>query len=147
MKAIITVGISGSGKSTWADANARGVVVNRDNTRWEISGRLGWNGPNAYRFDNHTEGHVTRRNNDKIIRAALAGQDIIVADTNLNTRYRNELIELLEFLGYEVEIKEFPISFPEALRRDSERGIFTVGEAVLKKQWEQWVIYIGSKND
>lgn len=33
------------------------------------------------------------------------------------------------------------ISYQEALRRDATRGIFSVGEKVLAKQWEMWVKY------
>ena len=147
MKAILTVGVSGSGKSTWAKSclscgwDKFIKVINRDDARWEYSGRRGWNGPNAYSFNNRIEAHVTARNHDKMVRAALEGLDIIIADTNLNPKTRNKLIRQCQELGYEVEIKEFPISFPEALRRDKGRGIFSVGEEVLKKQWEQWINY------
>lgn len=153
MKAIITVGISGSGKSTWAERQWDSVqdypfkVINRDDTRWTLSGKRGWNGDNAYKFYHVVEDSVTLLNYQKMCEAAERKRDIIIADTNLNPKTRNKLIRQCQELGYEVEIKEFPISFPEALKRDAQRGIFAVGEDVLKKQWEQWVQYHQDKGE
>lgn len=147
MKATICVGISGSGKSTWAERQWDSKqdyptkVINRDETRWALSGKLGWNGPNRYKFDKEIEKAVTSVNLQKIYDAAIEGKDIIIADTNLNEINRRGLEEACAELGYEVEIREFPISFQEACKRDAARGIFSVGEAVLMKQWTQWVKY------
>ena len=47
-------------------------------------------------------------------------KDIIISDTNLNNRYRNDLINFCEELGATVEIKEFEIQeviFSEAISR------------------------------
>lgn len=154
MKAYITVGISGSGKSSWAEnfnpcihTKVDVVNINRDDTRWFLTGKRGWNGPNAYKFYSKTEKEVTSVNINKITVAASYGADIIISDTNLNTTTRKKLIDICELHGYEVIIKEFPISFQEACRRDKERGIYAVGEEVLKKQWEMWVAYHADKQD
>lgn len=148
MKCIITVGISNSGKSTFAENlqhtdgdNSTWVIINRDSTRWGLSGREGWNGPNAYKFHSSVEDAVTEVNAQKMYDAAIESRDIIIADTNLNPKTRNKLIKQCEELGYEVEIKEFPISLQEACKRDATRGIYSVGEAVLMKQWSAWVKY------
>lgn len=150
MKAIITAGVSGSGKTTFANeicAEENYVNINRDDTRWGITGKLGWNGPNAYKFSSFTEKMVTSFNAKLIADAWLKGLDIIISDTNLNPVFRNKLIDNLNGVGYEVIIKEFPISFQEACRRDKERGVFAVGEAVLEKQWEGWVSYHAAKGE
>lgn len=147
MKAIITVGISGSGKSTWAARQWDSKqdypvkVINRDNTRWFLTGKRGWQGSNAYKFHSSVEDAVTAWNEDLMNIAANRGLDIIIADTNLNPKTRAKLIRQCQELGYEVEIKEFPISYQEALRRDEQRGIYAVGEAVLARQWEAWIKY------
>jgi predicted kinase len=141
MKAIITVGISGSGKSTWAEQQANAFEINRDKLRWQITGKHGWSGENAYKFSSKVETEVTRVAEEHLHTVAKYGEDVIISDTNLNPKFRQKLIETCKGLGYEVEIKEFPISFQEALKRDKERGIFSVGEEVLKKQWEQWIKY------
>ncbi len=154
MKAIITVGISGSGKTTWAEnyrfcihSDTDKVVINRDETRWKLSGKLGWNGPNAYRFHSDMETAVTHHNAHLIEMCSIEGKDIIIADTNLNPKTRNKLIKQCTDLGYEVDIKEFPISFQEACKRDIQRGIFAVGETVLMKQWEQWCKYFADREE
>jgi predicted kinase len=147
MKAILTVGISASGKSTWSESQNNVVVINRDDMRWAISGCKGWNRPNAYRFNSVVEKSVTLLNDQKLFECADEGLDVIIADTNLNPHLRNKLIARCKELGYDVEIKEFPITFQEACRRDKERGIFAVGEEVLKKQWESWIEYHKSKGE
>lgn len=146
MKAIVTIGVSGSGKSTWAENEVDGVVINRDDTRWKITGKLGWNGDRAYKFHSAVEDQVTLENYKQMEFCASQGLDIIIADTNLNPKTRNKLIRQCEELGYEVEIKEFPISYQEALRRNKEREIFAVDEAVIYKQWEQWCKYLEEKD-
>lgn len=152
MKAIICVGISGSGKSSWATTYAcrsmhPTAIINRDETRWELSGKRGWNGPTRYKFDKEIEKAVTSTNLQKIYDAAVAGKDIIIADTNLNEIDRGGLEECCAELGYEIEIKAFPISFPEALKRDKGRGIYAVGERALMDQWCKWVKYWEDKSE
>lgn len=145
MKAIITVGVSGSGKSTWSRSmmseyteGSNFVDINRDFYRWAYAGKNGWK---TYKFTQESEAYVTVRCEQKLFDAAFEGKDVIVSDTNLNPKFRNKLVAQLKQYGYEVEIKEFPISFQEACRRDKERGIYSVGEVVLMKQWEMWVKY------
>jgi hypothetical protein len=71
-------------------------------------------------------------------------KDIIIADTNLNSTYRNVLIEKLKGYGFQVEIKEFSISFEEACKRDSLRSN-GVGREVIYKQYQQWLEYSGRR--
>ena len=46
--------------------------------------------------------------------------------------------------NYEFEIKEFPITLEEAIKRDNLRQN-GVGERVIRKQYQQWLEYIGRK--
>lgn len=140
MKAIITVGVSASGKSTWTEQQDA-YEINRDKLRWQLTGKLGWSGDNAYKFSSKVEKEVTEVAQHLLQEVAKEGEDVIISDTNLNPKFREQLIQECKALGYQVEIKEFPISFQEACQRDKERGIFSVGEEVLKRQWEQWVKY------
>ena len=145
MKAIITVGISASGKSTWAaekvnEAGSRWFIVCRDNIRWSVSGVTGWK---DYKFNKKTEKEVTELQEAHIKFLAKDKCNIIIADTNLNPSTRNRLIDLCTSLGYEVEIKEFPITLEEAWKRDQFRGVFSVGRDVIYKQWQQWLEYKG----
>ena len=144
MKAIITVGVSASGKSTWAaekmkEVGSRWAIVCRDDLRWHVSGVTGWK---DYKFNKKTEKEVTELQEAQI-RFFSQDHDIIIADTNLNPSTRNRLIDLCTSLGYEVEIKEFPITLEEAWKRDQFRGVFSVGRDVIYKQWQQWLEYKG----
>lgn len=152
MKAIITVGISASGKSTFAkewisngdivqrmDATfARNrVEVNRDNIRRELveqDGR-GWSWS---KWNWKREKEVTVIANALIANAAMAKLDVIVSDTNLNVDKRGHMVELLESYGYVVEIKEFPITLEEAWKRDASR-VDGVGYSVIARQYDQWL--------
>jgi predicted kinase len=141
MKCTLTVGISGSGKTTWANdkEQSRSVNINRDDVRFALTGAKGWK---EYKFNKTIENRVTEINKEKIVVAVSSGLDVIISDTNLNPRTRKELTTFCESLGYEVSIKEFPITLEEAWNRDRFRGNFAVGRDVLQKQWESWIQYL-----
>lgn len=146
MKAILTVGVSASGKSTWASEfiaqeAAKGIVwthIERDMIRKKIlvekgfSKELEWD-----KWNPKWEEDVTNFANALIDTAALYRSNIVISDTNLNPKYRNALKKKLRDLGYHVELKMFPISFEEAVKRDVQRNN-GVGVSVLVKQFEQW---------
>lgn len=146
MKAIITVGVSASGKSTWARKFKSSkfpelwIEINRDNERRNILfektegqvDELVWA---CWKWK--WEKEVTQRCEENLLEAANAKASIIVSDTNLNKGRREALMKRLEDLGYEVEVKLFPISFEEACKRDAARKN-GVGYDVIAKQFEQW---------
>lgn len=147
MKAYVTVGVSGSGKSTWARAKALEtgcIITNRDDLRFSLTGATGWH---EYKFSNKVEEMVNKLQTATMNIAYLAERDIIVADTNLNSKVRKALIKQLEFWGFEVEIVEFPISFQEAHRRNLCRGNLMIKYEVLEKQWENWIKYNEEKQN
>jgi ABC-type oligopeptide transport system ATPase subunit len=122
-KAIITVGISGSGKSTFAKTllsveglykgatdyhvrlNEEGhlsekwIEINRDNLRFDYK-TPDWT---KYRFTKRKENEVTRKQEEMFYRAEERNLNIVCSDTNLNPKTRNKWIELLESLDYEVD--------------------------------------------
>lgn len=141
MKAILTIGISCSGKSTWAESftlnHVGWININRDDIRFEYfcDGERNWG---KYKWKH--EKAVTKMCNDDIHWATLKDMNIIVSDTNLNPKYRNLLIERLEDYGYDVEIKEFPVDLEEAYKRDRLRPN-GVGQEVIYRQYLQWLDY------
>ena len=148
MKAIITVGISASGKSTFAAEfvaiePTRRIEINRDNIRRELvekdGGTFTWAKWNWKR-----EKEVTEIVAGLISYSAFHKFDAIISDTNLNAGRRKSMIDDLKQLGYEVEIKEFPITLEEAWKRDAARKN-GVGHSVIASQYEQWLEYL--KND
>lgn len=142
MKAVITVGVSASGKSYWADAQAGYTVINRDNIRRRIlmaEGLLTSTEQNMWKvWDFKREPEVTAVV-DRLLDEAREGRDnVIFSDTNLNPgRLKNRVIQL-ESMGYTVEIKYFPVAFEVALERDRNR-IHSVGEKSIRQQWLKWL--------
>ena len=149
-KLVITVGISASGKSTWAKTavltaahiEIPTVEINRDEIRFnEVKPGSNWS---TYKFNRKNEEEVTRIALEKFEFYSKLGYDIIISDTNLNEKYRNEWVKRGEDVGYSVIISEFPITLEEAWKRDScrENG---VGHTVIYQQWLQWQKYKGRK--
>jgi len=150
-RAIITVGISASGKTTWANEFVlaeimRGqnwAIICRDNARSKIlfdanlitqADYVDWE-----KWNWKWEENVNRIIDMEFITAVAEGKNIIIADTNLNPKYILSWIEKFHF-NYEVEIREFPISFEEACKRDAKRPN-GVGVPVIARQWEAWLTY------
>lgn len=143
-KALILVGVSASGKTTFSnEMKKKGYCdVNRDWIRFNIvSPDSDWS---TYKFSNKNEREVTRIQEDMIVSANRAGKSVVISDTNLNPITRNKWISFCEQLGYEVEIKSFPVSYEEAVKRDRLRPN-GVGELVIYKQFQQWNDFIGRK--
>jgi predicted kinase len=145
MKAIITVGIPTSGKTTFAKEliakDGTYVNINRDDLRRCIKGDLDWR---RYRFGRGDEELVTNLQISAIEAAAEAGRNVIISDTNLNEKIRNRLIRVLEGVGYEVEIKDFQITLKEAYARDAARPN-GVGHEVIYSMYQRWLKYSGRK--
>ena len=128
MKAIITVGVSASGKTTWAkqfakEASAPTWIVSRDDIRRQILesklNKILEPGELWRKWKWKDEDEVTKIALTAIADAAFKGVDLIIADTNLNKKFRDQLIADLEHFGYDVEIKLFPVTFDEACKRDA----------------------------
>lgn len=150
LKAIMTMGISACGKTTWAkqfqkDELAQGriwSIVCRDDIRAELQGlpNVDWK---AWKWKD--ESKVNKIQTEKFHKAARNGWNIIVADTNLNPKTRQKLNDTLTRLGYEVEIKEFHISLEEAWKRDAAREN-GVGHSVIADQYyKHWLGHKGRK--
>ena len=148
MQAILTVGVSASGKRTWAEQFIarqenpwQWYNSNRDDIRWKLLGVKDWSKWNWKR-----ENEVTSIQRASLVKAASEGKNVIVSDTNLSPKFRNDLYAYLSSLGYgSVEEKVFPISFEEACKRDTARPN-GVGYSVIAKQMEQMNEYTKAFN-
>jgi predicted kinase len=144
MKAILTIGISGSGKSYFASQLSNITRIERDLMRQQIlqetTPEFNPESSNMWRYWNFKTGEkeVTKRINKLIDECSKNKQDIIVSDTNLSKRTRNNLIKYLEDRNYQVELKYFPVDYSLAVKRDRTRQ-HSVGESVLKSQWLNWL--------
>lgn len=136
MKATLTIGVSASGKTTWA-LSQPGEVLSRDNYRWAIMEEKGIS-PSWTNWKWKWENLVTERVDADLAICAQNGVDVIIADTNLNERIRGAMAAKLEGLGYTVEYKFFDVTWDEAVRRDNERA-HGVGYSVLQKQHQEFL--------
>ena len=139
MKAIVTVGISASGKSTWADEfkkeNPSFQIICRDDIRKNILLLKNITYKNMWSvWKWKWEKEVTRLQEIMIDDAIKNNNDIIIADTNLNDDRRASFIRKLEALGFSTSEKFFPIELKTAVRRDLERKN-PVGFEVIYTQW------------
>lgn len=142
MKAIITVGVSASGKSTFAaECVKQGFTeINRDWIRFNLV-KPGANWSN-YKFNNANETQVSKIHGQMIMEAYGRGDNIVISDTNLNPARRLTLTEKLEGLGYNVEVRSFSVSRETAVKRDNLRAN-GVGQDVIYRQFQDWNKYTG----
>lgn len=140
MKAILTLGIPCSGKTTWSEEHCRktgAINANRDDIRFAITGHRSWS---TYRFKGETENMVTDVQKQIISTAANAGKDVVVSDTNLNKKVRDGMIEFLTRLGYTVSVKVFEVTLEEAYKRDAARAN-GVGRDVIYSMYQKYLEY------
>lgn len=143
-KLIITVGISGSGKSTWAhqkwlsDPN-KYVIVNRDKIRELMFGYTEQSVDQYYRMDKigGFEKQVTRYEDTLINEGLNFGKTVIVDATNLTRKY----LERFKYWNVPSEIVVFEIELDKALNRDLTRNR-TVGEDVIRRQYSRFITLI-----
>jgi predicted kinase len=142
-KAVVTIGISASGKSTWARdycaRNCGAVEINRDQIRKLVFENrtkrpFVWN---EWKFE--WEDDITKIHRRLIEEAASNPfvTSVVISDTNLNHDRNDELKTWLESLGFKVEFKIFKISFEEAIMRDASRPN-SVGSDVIAKQYKKF---------
>ena len=83
------------------------------------------------------EGLVTQLERAYIKASLELGKDVIIADTNVNQRFRDNLVQYCNRLGADVVLTFFPIELDEAILRDSRRGAASVGADVIIRQYEE----------
>lgn len=148
----ITVGISASGKTTWAnqqcnksrpEGSPRWWNINRDHIRLNIlHDGITWA---EYKFNKTNENKVSEIALEQFNEAVSMGiENIIISDTNLNAKYRDVWVNRAKDAGYAVNIVDFPVTFDEACRRNELRHN-GVSKKVIYQQYLLWNEYIGRK--
>ena len=123
-KFVMTHGLPGSGKSTWAEEQVRNdptgntIRVNRDDIRTELFGESYHKG----NPDRKKEGQVTQVQEEIISRGLREGKRVICDDTNLNTRFSPKMIMFAKKYGAEIEQKHFNVPVDECKRRNAHRA-------------------------
>lgn len=129
MKLIMTKGLPGSGKSTWAKKQ-NAYRINKDDLRSMMNNGI-WSKINEKYI------LVVR---DNIIKLHLGDKnDVIVDDTNLAPKHQARLEQLAKEFGADFEIKDFTdVPLEECIRRDQKRPNY-VGEKVIKQMYNQFL--------
>lgn len=152
LHAILTVGFSGCGKSTWAsefmedNKDNKYIDLERDTIRFNMfcDGARDWS---KYTFSKKNEALVTEEHNKLLDYATTYGYNLVLSDTFLNEKYRNEMIERLENEGYVVEIKddwEIP-TFEQLVKRNENRE-GGIGVSILRQQYLRFLEYKGLRD-
>lgn len=144
-KVIITKGLPGSGKSTYAKDLIRKEPgkykrVNKDDLRAMLDDS---------HFSRKNEELVLSIRNSIILDSLDNGFHVIVDDTNLNPIHENRIIKLVTGIA-EVEIMDFTdVSVDTCIKRDLGRAK-SVGESVIRKMYNTFLrkrkVYVKNTN-
>lgn len=134
-KIILTRGIPGSGKSTWAKK-----WVEEDPTH-----RVRWNNDDFRRMLGlywvpERENLVSIVMSDFIYYAMTLGYDIVIDNMNLNKKYWDFIQDQINSLNkrYTLEFKDFfDVSLEECIERDSKRE-HTIGGKVITETYNKY---------
>ncbi|MCB1712259.1 MAG: AAA family ATPase [Candidatus Riesia sp.] len=137
---IITIGISGSGKSTWAHREwlkdpDNIVIINRDKIRELLFGYSEETIKDYYLKANvgKLEKRVTKYE-DTLINEALESDKTVIVDA---THLKRSYLERFRYWNVSTYIISFPVDLEEAVRRDKARTR-SVGEDVIKSQHDNY---------
>lgn len=135
-KLTILRGLSGSGKSTWADAQFGAVVVSRDSLRFAL---FGSDGPDYYRRPDlrACEDMITTVEHEAIRAGLASGKHVISDNTNIEWQYVKPIAAIGFKMGADVEVKVFDVSLPVAKAQNKRRALMggrDVPNEVIEKQ-------------
>lgn len=135
IKVILTVGIPGSGKSTWAKAEiakdpSNWVRINNDDMRAMMNGSV-WSAD--------YEKIITDMRNYLIRDALKRNKNVIIDNLKLNKRHFDDTCKIAKSLNKNVQVieKDFYVELDEALARNALReGSARVPDDVIRKWWK-----------
>lgn len=139
---VFTVGLPGSGKSTWAKALVASspeawVRVNKDDLRSMLHG-------GAYSKQN--ESQVVLARNKIIADALLCGKSVVVDDTNFALFHEQVFHELASKHGAALVKVDFTfVPLAECIRRDLARAD-SVGEQVIHRMYNQYTQQVAPRD-
>lgn len=141
-KLIICVGISGSGKTTWATNfiknNSNYVRINRDDIRKVLVGDL--EGYYNRKDLSNIETKIT--NIETLILFNMSGYNIVIDNTNLTTKYINRWIDIANKYKFNINFKLFDCDLEKAQKRVYDRDYWILRDLTdttyIDKQYQQY---------
>ena len=126
-KIILTRGIPGSGKSTWAKSWAKEDSEYRIRISWDDMRRMF----GSYWVPSREE-FIKESTRMILMKAASLKYDIVVDNMNLSESSKSLFVEFANIYGYEIEYKDFKTPLEECLLRNSWRkGDECIDEKVI----------------
>lgn len=137
-KLTIVRGVSGSGKSTWAESQPNALVVSRDRIRAAMFGSAD---QDYYAVDkdvlSRKENLVTAIQDESIAAGLRAGMHVIVDNTNVRPKFIKSIVEIGFKAGADIDVKVIDVPLATALERNAARGAAggrLVPERVIREQ-------------
>ena len=137
VKVIITRGLPGSGKSTWAkkliDENPNSYKrINKDELRLMLDNNM---------HSNDTEKFILKVRDALILLAIENGKHVIIDDTNLATKHEARIRDLIKGKA-ELVIQDFTnVPLEVCIEQDLRRHA-SVGESVIRKMYNQFILQV-----
>lgn len=134
-KYILTKGLQGSGKSTWAKKEVakdphNNIRICRDDFRHMLNG---------YVFDSNIENIITKYRNDMIFYFLDKGYSVIVDETGLNPKTQKDLELIGRQLNIPLKIQDFTdVTLETCIERDSKREN-PVGKKVITEFYYKYI--------
>jgi len=163
-KAYITIGVSASGKSSWAqefcyEQASKGNIfriIERDKIRADVLVAKKKTQPGAgvvwakwnWKWEGEVDA-VAEAELDEVVNGGATYAGVIFSDTNLNAARRKTLFNKLVKKGFEVEEKTFEVTWAEAVKRDTARkngvGLSVLADQFARMQLTTVKQYVGDK--
>jgi predicted kinase len=133
---ICTVGLSNSGKSTWAKAEKRHMaewgiscrIICRDDIHRSIHGK---------RYDSYYNNEVSQREVEEVVWHFCHGVDAaIISACHHKRKYRDRWYRICAQYGWELQFKIFDTPVEECIRRAEAKGDDYIIPVILKQAAE-----------
>lgn len=143
-KIVILRGVSGSGKSTYAQklaAEEDYQIVSRDAMRLELLGADGLEKYFEHGMDHFLEEYITIKETRKLVGFIRKGYNVVIDNTHVKPSYVQSLVNLfsdLDVCPADVSILEFIVDEATARERCDQRDKKPISDAVLQRQFKEF---------